>query len=97
MSHQTTEAFFNGEPFRSKTARVEVTGDGGTVMYYYSQIIAWRKNDEDCFWIVMLGDALENILRKLNDLPGVSIKRRNSGLIYLNGKFWDGSEIKINL
>lgn len=93
---RAAEAFMKGEPLNGNATIIKVI-NGRVCYYYYGNLIAWRWSNSNCFWVSIPGLPLESILRRLNKLLGVDIKRRHNGQLFLNGKIWDGNEIKINI
>jgi hypothetical protein len=77
---------------RRQRAGITNTTSTGDALYLFGNKIAEYR--EDGLWITDAGWNTTTTRDRLNGLPNVSVNNKNFQL-YLNGKEWDGSWVRI--
>ena len=89
-TNAVVEAFLQGKKKKIKNDRTE-----DFKLYYHNNLIAYITSNENlyvnsCGW----GHA-PSTRERLSQIPNVHVTQKK-GVLYLNGKEWDGKETKIN-
>ena len=86
-----SEAFYAGNNF--KKSNTEVFNDNGVIeLYLFGNLIA--KMLKDVLLISTAGWNTVTTRERLNSLKGVSVSTKK-GVLYLNGKEWDGDWVQV--
>lgn len=91
ISIDAARAFISGNEFKRDNTRVYKSLNT-VYMELFGNTIARR--DSSGLYICTCGWKTKTTKERLNELPGVDIRQKNSKF-YLNGEEWDGNWIKI--